>query len=115
MQAPRPAGAGALNTCCNRPRPGRRGGCEWRHGAWVFRIGDKVIQIRNNYDKGAAGVFNGTVGTITALSVVDRQLCVRTDETKTSATTSTSSTSSHAYAITVHRLRAANTRPWSCR
>jgi exodeoxyribonuclease V alpha subunit len=46
----------------------------------VFRPGDKVIQIRNNYDKGAAGVFNGTVGTITAMPVTDQQLTVRTDE-----------------------------------
>jgi exodeoxyribonuclease V alpha subunit len=46
----------------------------------VFRPGDKVIQIRNNYDKGVAGVFNGTVGTITAMPVTDQQLTVRTDE-----------------------------------
>ena len=46
----------------------------------MFRAGDKVIQIRNNYDKGAAGVFNGTVGTVTALSVLDRQLSAHTKE-----------------------------------
>ena len=34
----------------------------------MFRIGDKVTQLRNNYDKGTAGVFNGTVGVVTALS-----------------------------------------------
>ena len=68
-----PAAAGA------RPAPGRdcrSGG----YGGRVFRVGDKVIQIRNNYDKGAAGVFNGTVGVVTALSVDDQQLTVRTDE-----------------------------------
>jgi ATP-dependent exoDNAse (exonuclease V) alpha subunit len=35
----------------------------------VFRVGDKVTQLRNNYDKGAAGVFNGTTGVVTGLSL----------------------------------------------
>ncbi len=32
----------------------------------MFRVGDKVTQIRNNYEKGANGVFNGTVGVVTS-------------------------------------------------
>jgi exodeoxyribonuclease V alpha subunit len=60
--------------------PYREGMAERRHGARVFRVGDKVIQIRNNYDKGAAGVFNGTVGVVTDLSISDRTLTTRTDE-----------------------------------
>jgi hypothetical protein len=44
---------------------GRPGGVE----AWPR----KLNKIRNNDDKGAAGVFNGTVGTITALSIPERQ------------------------------------------
>ena len=36
---------------------------EW--GGNVFRVGDKVMQIRNNYDK---GVFNGDVGWIRAIN-----------------------------------------------
>jgi exodeoxyribonuclease V alpha subunit len=40
----------------------------------VFRVGDKVTQLRNNYDKGAAGVFNGTAGVVTALSLKDHPL-----------------------------------------
>ena len=67
-----PAGAGTLNTLLQEAiAPGREGTPERRHGARVFRPGDKVIQIRNNYDKGTAGVFNGIVGTITALSVTE--------------------------------------------
>ena len=54
------------------PATGHRSGGTGRG----FRPGDKVIQIRNNYDRGAFG----TVGTVTTLSVVDRQLTVRTDE-----------------------------------
>ena len=44
------------------------------------RVGDKVMQIRNNNDKGTAGVFNGSVGMITALSLEDQELRVRLDE-----------------------------------
>ena len=77
---------------------------ERRHGARVFRPGDKVIQIRNNYDKGTAGVFNGTVGTITALSVTEQQLSVRTDEDEDiDYAFDELDELQHAYAITVHR------------
>ena len=70
----------------------------------MFRVGDKVIQIRNNYDKGAAGVFNGTIGVVTALSTVDRQLTVRTDEDEDIAYDFDELDElQHAYAITVHR------------
>ena len=100
-----PAGAGALNTLLQGAlAPGREGTPERRHGARVFRPGDKVIQIRNNYDKGAAGVFNGTVGTITALSVTDQQLTVRTDEDEDiDYDFDELDELQHAYAITVHR------------
>ena len=102
-----PAGAGTLNTLLQQAiAPAREGTPERRHGARVFRPGDKVIQIRNNYDKGAAGVFNGTVGTITALSVTDQQLTVRTDEDEDidyDYDFDELDELQHAYAITVHR------------
>ena len=37
----------------------------------AVRVGDKVTQLRNNYDKGTAGIFNGTVGTVTGISLAD--------------------------------------------
>jgi exodeoxyribonuclease V alpha subunit len=99
-----PAGAGTLNTLLHQALAPGGEGAEWRHGARVFRVGDKVIQIRNNYDKGAAGVFNGTVGTIIALSVVERQLSVRTDEDEDLGYDFDELDElQHAYAITVHR------------
>ena len=102
--AARPAPAPST-PCCRRPlAPGREGTPERRHGARVFRPGDKVIQIRNNYDKGTAGVFNGTVGTITALSVTEQQLTVRTDEDEDiDYDFDELDELQHAYAITVHR------------
>jgi exodeoxyribonuclease V alpha subunit len=100
-----PAGAGTLNTLLQEAiAPGREGTPQRRHGARVFRPGDKVIQIRNNYDKGTAGVFNGTVGTITALSVTEQQLSVRTDEDEDiDYAFDELDELQHAYAITVHR------------
>jgi exodeoxyribonuclease V alpha subunit len=100
-----PAGAGNLNTLLQQAlAPYRDGTPERRHGARVFRVGDKVIQIRNNYDKGTAGVFNGTVGTVTALSIQDRQLTVRTDEDEDiDYDFDELDELQHAYAITVHR------------
>lgn len=43
-------------------------GEEIRRGKYCFRVGDKVMQIRNNYEK---GVFNGDIGRIVA---IDREL-----------------------------------------
>jgi exodeoxyribonuclease V alpha subunit len=100
-----PAGAGNLNILLQQAlAPYREGTAERRHGARVFRVGDKVIQIRNNYDKGAAGVFNGTVGIVTALSISDQQLTVRTDEDEDiDYDFDELDELQHAYAITVHR------------
>lgn len=100
-----PAGAGNLNLLLQQAlAPHRDGVPERRHGARVFRVGDKVIQIRNNYDKGVAGVFNGTVGVVTQLSLQDRQLLVRTDEDENIAYDFDELDElQHAYAITVHR------------
>ncbi|MFD2352009.1 hypothetical protein ACFSTC_26230 [Nonomuraea ferruginea] len=49
------AAAGALNAALQEAlTPARDGAPERRHGGRVFRVGDKVTQLRNNYDKGAA-------------------------------------------------------------
>ena len=50
------------------------------YGGRVFRVGDKVTQLRNGYDKGQAGIFNGTVGVVTALSHSEQTLTALTDE-----------------------------------
>jgi len=102
-----PAGAGTLNTLLQQAlAPAAEGTPERRQGARVFRPGDKVIQIRNYYDKGAAGVFNGAVGTVTALSVTDQQLTVRSDEDEDIVYDFDELDElQHAYAITVHRLQ----------
>ena len=100
-----PAGAGALNGLLQEAlTPARPGQPERRFGGRVYRPGDKVIQIRNNYEKGVAGVFNGTVGVVTALSVEDQELVVRTDEDEEiSYSFDELDELAHAYAVTIHR------------
>ena len=111
-----PAGAGNLNAMLQdaltpdsngiqrrehpRPRPGQ----EKRYGDRVFRAGDKVIQLRNNYNKGKAGIFNGTVGTVTGLSLQEQTLTVLTDEDEhIDYDFAELDELAHAYAITIHR------------
>jgi exodeoxyribonuclease V alpha subunit len=100
-----PTGAGALNTLLQqRLTHGRDGQPERRAGGRVFRIGDKVTQIRNNYDKGTAGVFNGTLGVVTALSTEDQTLTIRTDEDENiDYDFDELDELAHAYAMTIHR------------
>ncbi|HEX6472850.1 MAG TPA: ATP-dependent RecD-like DNA helicase [Streptosporangiaceae bacterium] len=100
-----PAGAGNLNALLQEAlTPHREGRQERRYGGRVFRVGDKVTQLRNNYDKGAAGVFNGTVGVVTGLSVEDQTLTVRTDEDEdVDYDFAELDELAHAYAMTIHR------------
>ncbi|MGA4542474.1 ATP-dependent RecD-like DNA helicase [Uniformispora flossi] len=100
-----PAGAGALNLLLQQTlTPGRPGLAEKRFGGRTFRIGDKVTQIRNNYDKGSSGVFNGTGGVVTGLDPVDQTLTVRTEEDEDIAYDFAELDElAHAYAVTIHR------------
>jgi exodeoxyribonuclease V alpha subunit len=100
-----PAGAGTLNGLLQQAiTPARPDLPEKRFGGRVFRVGDKVTQIRNNYEKGANGVFNGTVGVVTALDPVDQRLTVLTDEDEeVPYEFDELDELAHAYAVTIHR------------
>ncbi|MDA0747345.1 MAG: ATP-dependent RecD-like DNA helicase, partial [bacterium] len=52
-------------------------GQELQRGNMLFRVGDKVMQIRNNYDK---NVFNGDIGRIAAMDTADQTVAVRFPE-----------------------------------
>ncbi|KPM55854.1 helicase [Frankia sp. CcI49] len=100
-----PAGAGALNIALQEAlTPARPDRAERRFGGRVFRVGDKVTQVRNNYDKGANGVFNGTLGVVTALDEDNQTLTVRTEEDEDVDYAFTELDELvHAYAVTIHR------------
>ncbi|MFE5242056.1 MULTISPECIES: SF1B family DNA helicase RecD2 [unclassified Streptomyces] len=100
-----PAGAGHLNGLLQQAiTPGRPDLPEKRFGGRVFRVGDKVTQIRNNYEKGENGVFNGTVGVVTALDTDEQKLTVLTDEDEEIVYDFDELDElAHAYAMTIHR------------
>jgi exodeoxyribonuclease V alpha subunit len=100
-----PAGAGALNTLLQEAlTPSRDGIAERRFGGRTFRVGDKVTQLRNNYDKGENGVFNGTQGVVTAMSLEEQKLTVRTDDDEdVDYEFGELDELTHAYAVSIHR------------
>jgi len=100
-----PAGAGNLNTLLQDALiPERDGTPEKRYGGRVFRIGDKVTQLRNNYQKGAAGIFNGTIAVVTSLSLQEQTLTILTDEDEhVDYDFAELDELAHAYAVTIHR------------
>ena len=100
-----PAGAGTLNERLQGVlTPSQASVAERRSGGRVFRVGDKVMQIRNDYGKGTAGVFNGSVGMVTAISLEDQDLRVLLDEDEEVVYGFDELDElTHAYAVTVHR------------
>jgi exodeoxyribonuclease V alpha subunit len=100
-----PAGAGNLNALLQDAlTPPHDGQLEKRYGGRVFRVGDKVTQLRNNYDKGKAGIFNGSLGIVTGLSLEEQTLTVLTDEDESvDYDFGELDELAHAYAVTIHR------------
>lgn len=71
-----PAGVVALNTALQarlNPAPS----ASVAYGDHVLAAGDKVMQVRNDYDKGPAGVFNGDLGQIGEIVRETGQVLVR--------------------------------------
>ncbi len=72
---------------------------EIEYGSSTFRIGDKVIQTRNNYDK---NVYNGDTGIIKAIAADRSGLTVEFDEA-IEYTKGELSEIQHAFAISIHK------------
>ncbi len=94
-------GVGNLNHCLqsalNPPSPNKP---ERRLAGRAFREGDRVIQLRNNYD---LNVFNGDVGHIAAIDPGDQTLTVNVDDRRVEYDWASADELTHAYAISVHR------------
>lgn len=81
------------------------------YGQTIFRIGDKVMQVKNNYDLEwekngfeGQGVYNGDMGYVTQINNADNIVQVTFDDGKVSEyTNSVLEELEHAYAITVHK------------
>jgi exodeoxyribonuclease V alpha subunit len=102
------AGVGELNrrlqAVLNPPAEGK---AERRRVADVFRVGDRVMQVRNNYDR---EVFNGDMGRIAALDLEDQAMKVRIDARDVAYDFSDLDELVHAYAVSVHKSQGSEFR-----
>ncbi|MDE6519220.1 MAG: ATP-dependent RecD-like DNA helicase [Ruminococcus sp.] len=69
-------------------------------GGRSFRVNDKVMQIRNNYDK---EIFNGDIGIVTSINDEERTLTVLFDSGFVAYTFDELDELVQAYAITIHK------------
>jgi len=96
-----PAGVHALNerlqAAINPPGPHRQ---EKRLFGQLFRSGDKVMQIQNNYDK---DVFNGDIGFVTAFDPVEHTMSVNFENRQVDYDWSEADQLVLAYAVSVHK------------
>jgi len=106
-------GTTALNQLLqNELNPPSRDKAEVKMGNIVFRTGDRVMQVKNNYDmmwrrldaaEVGTGVFNGDTGVIVHIDVPSRILVVRYDDREADYTFDEINQLEHAYAVTVHK------------
>ena len=73
---------------------------ERRLGGRTFRVGDKVMQTVNNYDK---SVYNGDIGRVTAIDVIGQTLTVAIDGAPVVYDFLEADELIHAYAVSVHK------------
>ena len=73
-----------------------------RRSGFVFRPGDKVMQIKNNYDK---EIFNGDIGIIESVDLTERTLAVNFDNRKIVYDATELDELVHAYATTIHKAQ----------
>lgn len=73
-----------------------------RRSGYAFRTDDKVMQIKNNYDK---EVFNGDIGIIESVNETDRTLTVAFDGRSVAYDVTELDELVHAYATTIHKAQ----------
>ena len=105
-----------LQASLNPSAPQKR---ERQFGDFIFREGDRVMQIRNNYDimwkatDGSAvgtGIFNGDVGTISAINPAEETLTVVFDDREADYDFTQLGELEPAYAMTVHKSQGSEYR-----
>ena len=105
-----------LQAALNPPAPGKK---ERQFGDYLFREGDKVMQIRNNYDiiwrtadglSAGAGVFNGDIGRITELDFTHETVTVDYEDKLVTYMFEQMGELEPAYALTVHKAQGSEYR-----
>ena len=99
-----------LQELLNPPKPGKPqvGSSD---GGRVLRLGDKVMQIKNDYDityerngaEAGVGAYNGDMGIVTAVDTENRTVTVQMDDRRYTYTADQLNELEPAYAVTVHK------------
>ena len=83
-----------------------------KHGERVFIVGDRVMQVKNNYDiywekknkENGTGIFNGELGTVSKIDDVTKQIEIQFDDDKKAwYEYSELEQLEHSYCITIHK------------
>jgi len=99
------AGVANLNLLLQEAlNPASQGKAERRLGGRIFRVGDKVMQIVNNYDK---NVYNGDIGRITAVDPVQQTMTLNMDGMPVLYDFLEADELVHAFCISVHKSQGA--------
>lgn len=97
--------------------PHREGEAEKNSMGAIFRIGDRIMQIKNNYDmywekknegevEVGNGVFNGETGTILNINEKEKNICVKFDDDKyVWYEFNDLEQIEHSYCITIHKAQ----------
>ncbi len=105
-----------LQEALNPPAPDKK---EKTFGDYIFREGDRVMQIRNNYDivwkkaDGSAigtGIFNGDIGTILKIEPQAEMMTILFDDRETEYDFTQLNELEPAYAMTVHKSQGSEYR-----
>lgn len=104
-----------LQAALNPPSESKK---EKLFGKAVFRVGDRVIQTKNNYDtiwktKGGvrgAGVYNGDIGTIAQIDSITETLTVDFEDKLATYSFEMLNELEHAWALTVHKSQGSEYR-----